>query len=595
MAVQAKRYPLPLAQPGIAALVPCGHGPGCPLGVDAPAIARALRAGDHRRAYLLARGPNPFASTCGHGCHAPCESACRRRALGAPVAIAALEAHAAAFDIPQLLPAPGPCTSAHDIRSVAGAVGRDPIQAVQAPRSGKRVAIVGAGPAGLACAHDLTLLGHSAIVFDAAAEPGGLLTHALPTFRFPVASARTESTAILALGIEFRGRSRVAGAAGVRALLADGFDAVFLAIGASTPAEPAFPNQPPHLDVIDALHALTADLPGHGRTVIVGDGDLAVDAARVSARRAVRDGAPPASVQLVLTQPLDATAADPALLAAALAEGIGLHAGWSATRYVTDAHGALTGVELARAGERTAMVLPCDRLLTAGPRAPDGTSLGRELAQDARGCIAVDPDTLATSMDRVWAGGACAFGHRSIAHATADGKRAAWQIHAALTGHRVQIRVTSAWVEVDDWDGEHGSTAPRLDTSHLPPPADPFAGGSLRTADELRHEGSRCFDCTMLPVVDERCTTCGACVPACPPGALSILPGPPKQLRLDQDRCTRCGNCVNRCPEGAIAIVRAVWEERLTTDLEGPPRPPPPPPRPRSPQRAATGTGTRQS
>ncbi|HEY4999117.1 MAG TPA: hypothetical protein VII36_08235, partial [Usitatibacter sp.] len=113
MTDQAKRYPLPLAPTALSALVPCSHN-GCPLGVDAPAIASALLAGDHPRAFLLARGPNPLASVCGHGCHAPCETACNRRAFGAPVAIAALEAYASGFSTPQTLPSPEPCTTAHD-------------------------------------------------------------------------------------------------------------------------------------------------------------------------------------------------------------------------------------------------------------------------------------------------------------------------------------------------------------------------------------------------------------------------------------------------------------------------------------------------
>jgi ferredoxin len=80
----------------------------------------------------------------------------------------------------------------------------------------------------------------------------------------------------------------------------------------------------------------------------------------------------------------------------------------------------------------------------------------------------------------------------------------------------------------------------------------------------MQREATRCYDCAVTPAVDDGCTLCGACVSECPERAFSIA-GEPRRLELDQDRCTRCGICAERCPEGAITMVRAVWEERLTT------------------------------
>src|SRR5688572_28334715 len=178
-------YPAAPSQAACGALVPCRHAAqGCPLGVDVPALTRALAGGNHQEAFLVARASHPFASTCGNGCYAPCESACRRRPFGAPVAIGALEEHAAAFATPVLTEGVGPCTSRFEARSVAGAVGRSAGVAAAAPRSGRTIAIVGGGAAGLACAHDLALLGHRVIVFDASTEPGGLMSGVLPEFRF---------------------------------------------------------------------------------------------------------------------------------------------------------------------------------------------------------------------------------------------------------------------------------------------------------------------------------------------------------------------------------------------------------------------------
>lgn len=573
---QAKRYPLPLAPSALSALVPCSHN-GCPLGVDAPAIAGALLAGDHPRAFLLARGPNPFASTCGHGCHAPCETACHRRAFGAPVAIAALEAYATGFSTPSTLPSPEPCTSAHDARSVSGLVGQTPDTAFRAPRSGKRVAIIGGGAAGMGCAHDLALLGHQSTIFDEASEPGGLLTNAIPAFRFPVASARAECAAILSTHAQLASNAPVTGIETLRAMLATEFDAIFIAVGASVPAEGMFQDQPPHPRVVDAMSVLAKHTPLSGRVVVIGDGDLALDAARVALRRPRSEEARNVAIaHAVLPEPLESSSAQPAALAAALQDGVVLHGGWHARRYLTDEQGALTGVEIAHATEGVTKVLACDSLVTAARRIP-GRQFGPELRHDENGFIAVDPTSLQTSLRGVWAGGACAFGHRTIAHAVADGKRAAWQIHAALTKSVVSTVVSSAWVELgeEEWDGERAAraiAARRVDNAaSTAPPADPFSSSALRDVQEIVREASRCFDCTVLPVIGDDCTKCGKCISGCPERALSFSSDELPVVVVDSSQCTRCGACVEMCPPGAIAMARAIWEERLVAGAATPP------------------------
>lgn len=574
MSDQAKRYPLPLAPAALAALVPCSHN-GCPLGVDAPAIASALLAGDHSRAYLLARGPNPFASACGHGCHAPCETACHRRAFGAPVAIAALETYATGFSIPATITAGDPCTSAHDSRSVCALVGLTPDTATRAPRSGKRVAIIGAGATGLACAHDLALLGHQSTLFDASPEPGGVMTGALPAFRFPVASARAECAAILGIHAGLLSGSMVMGIETLRAMLATEFSAIFLATGASQPAERYFGGQPAHARVVDAMAVLAHQAPLRGRVVVIGDGDLALDAARVALRRPRSEEARSVvSAHVVLPTALDAATASPVALAAALHDGVVLNNGWSARRYLTNEEGTLTGVEIVNATDGVSKVLACDSLVTAAPRVPE-RQFGTELRHDERGFIAADPATLQTSLRGVWAGGACAFGHRSIAHAVADGKKAAWQIHAALTRSTVRVEVSSAWVEVDDWDGERADraiAARRIDVAtSAAPPADPFSGSALRDVREIVREASRCFDCTVLPVISDECTHCSNCVGGCPQHAISIAGDETREVVVDPDLCTRCGACVEVCPPGAISMARLIWEERLIAEAAATP------------------------
>ena len=555
-------YPPAPSAAACGALVPCRHhAQGCPVGVDIPAIARAIAGGDQQAAYRVVRAAHPFASTCGTSCHAPCESACRRRPFGAPVAIASLEEHAAAFAPPALTAPDGPCTSRFEARSVAGAIGRPIPIALSGYRSGKTVAVIGAGPAGLACAHDLALLGHRAIVLDARGDPGGLMTEGIPPFRFSSAGARAECEAVIALGVEFRGGAPVGG---LRGVLESGAHAVFLAIGASLAAAPVVESAQQHPDLFDGMDVLRSHIGPLGQTVVAGEGALAIDAARTLVRRSLApegDGSP--SVQLLLTTSLESGGVPPELLATCAREGIRIHHEWRVRRVHIDAEsGLLVALDIAAPRSASAQMLPCDRLVLAGPRAPDTAPFLGEIEVTRSGFIATDPQTLRTSMPNVWAGGACAFGHRSIAHAVADGKRAAWHIHAALAGTRVTTTFASAWVDANGRPKPDRGPADRRRALPLleEPPVDPFAPTSQRAAARAGEEAARCFDCAQVPMVTGECTSCGRCVESCPTGAISLVDQKPL---INADICSRCGVCIHACPEGAWTMLRAEWEERI--------------------------------
>ncbi len=560
VALQVNRYPLPLLREALDAQVPCSR-KGCPLGTDIPALVAAVARGEHAKAYGIARASNPFASTCGHGCHAPCETACRRRRSGAPVAIAGLEAYAAALSTPSPDRHSGPCTSPHDLRSIA-ASSRDGAIANSA-EAPLRVAIVGGGAAGLACAHDLALLGHQPVVLDAGHEPGGILTRILPAFRFPVTAARAECLSILAGGVSYHPGTAIVDRAGIDTLFNSGFAAVLLAIGCWKQPAAHLANSHDAMEFLAHDHAIVGD------SVVIGDGDLAVDAVREVVHRARRLGRSQRT-DLVLTARLEEATAVPHAIAAAMREGVVVHAGWLPARMHHDAARGLTSLEITRDGGRTNRVLTCAHVLDARTRVPDMSGL--DLALDGDGYIAVDPDTFQTSQPAVWAAGSCAFGHRSIAHAVADGKRAAWQIHAAITGRRLRAVLTSAWVEADDHavPAERGVSNPRTALpSTGPVPADPFSPSSQPDHAHLVAEASRCFDCTVLPIVDEECTGCGMCVGACEPRAIT-LSGQHGIAVIDGERCTRCTACVDSCPEGAITLARTVWEDRLSLQASAP-------------------------
>ena len=166
---------------------------------DARGYVTAIAKGEYERAYLIARETNPFASTCGWVCGAPCEAACRRGKIDAPIAIRALKrfvndrygVYLGESGEPQLAPAwpgyVGP-KAAVDLGNSTLPTSRTGLNGARrrGDKTGKRVAIIGAGPAGLSCAHDLALLGHDAVIFDAASVAGGMLTaRAVPEYRLP--------------------------------------------------------------------------------------------------------------------------------------------------------------------------------------------------------------------------------------------------------------------------------------------------------------------------------------------------------------------------------------------------------------------------
>src|SRR5216684_6499437 len=185
----------------------------CPVRTDARGYVTAIAAGEYERAYLIARENNPFASTCGWVCGAPCEAACRRGKIDAPIAIRALkrfvndrygvylgetgEAHQA----PAWPAYIGP-TQSFDLGNTTFPTSRSGLNAARkrGDKTGKRVAIVGSGPAGLSCAHDLALLSHDVTIFEAASAAGGMLRLGVPEYRLPRDLIDLEIQSILALG-----------------------------------------------------------------------------------------------------------------------------------------------------------------------------------------------------------------------------------------------------------------------------------------------------------------------------------------------------------------------------------------------------------
>src|SRR5512140_1019466 len=204
---------------------PCKHA--CPVHTEAGKYVTLIAEGKFREAYAVARKPNPLASICGRICAAPCEDVCRRGEIDAPIAIRALKRFVSErFGVESMM----------DLSVLAEIYGS------RTDRHPERVAIVGSGPAGLACAHDLALLGYPVTIFEASAVAGGMLRLGVPEYRLPRALIQLEINAILSLGVELKTNVRLGRDMTLADLKQRGFSAVFLGVGAMRSRDLSIPG-----------------------------------------------------------------------------------------------------------------------------------------------------------------------------------------------------------------------------------------------------------------------------------------------------------------------------------------------------------------
>ncbi len=551
----------------------------CPVHTDARGYVQAAARGDWALAYRIARGPNPFASICGRVCGAPCESACRRGAVDAPVSIRALKRAA---------------TERHGVE-VAGDL-RDTLALSTAPGSiapvprAQRVMVVGAGVAGLAAAHDLARLGYRVTVLEANERPGGMLTTGVPLFRLPREVVEREIAAVLALGVELRCGVRVGTDVTLQALRAGGADAVLLAVGLQKARMLDLPGASlagvlPGLDFLRAFNARKA-VPAMGRVVVIGGGNVAYDCARSALRAAGTT-----SVTLVSLEALHEMPADEIEISEGDEEGVARRNRRGPVRYVEGPDGRVRGLEVRtvsrvfdEAGRfapqmvpGTEEVVPCDTVLVAVGQAGDtafATGLeGLELGRG--GTVTADRGTGRTSIPWLFAAGDGALGPGLFIDAIAHARRAAQAIHGFLQEEGVaKEEPARAFAEEPV---RRGLRRDYLELVRLSPPAAERHGriASVDAQVELpfeerlaKEQAARCLRCEVETVFDgTRCIQCGGCADVCPTWCLRLVSldeiglagaegGAKSAIIKDEDRCVRCGLCSERCPTDAISMER---------------------------------------
>lgn len=555
----------------------------CPVRTDARGYVTAIARGEYERAYLIARQTNPFASTCGWVCGAPCEAACRRGKIDAPIAIRALKhfvndqygVYLGESGVPRQPPAwpayVGP-SGAFDLGNTIFPTSRKGLVAARqrGDKTGKRVAIVGAGPAGLSCAHDLALLGHEVTIFESTPIAGGMLRLGVPEYRLPRQLVDLEIQAILALGPSLL-YNQTLGRDFSLVDLQKHFDAVFLAIG--TYQSRRLNVEGEQLDgVLRAMDFLiNVNLGGYNldlgkRVLVIGGGNVAMDVARTAARlghpaqsggdlemaldvarAAPRLGATQ-EVHCLVVEDRHEMLADPFEIVEAEKEGIIIHNHFAPKRIIGD-QGRVTGLEtldVARAFDERGRFNPqltpdsekvwdCDSMIVSIGQtgALDWVKPEDGLEVTPRGTLAVDKETLMTTAPGVFAGGDIAFGPRLIINAVADGQRAARGIHVYL--QKVQPRLVRKGYFMPISRRDYSKLGPLnnyLRWQRRQPPALPIERriGVARVElsfDEAtaRQQGGRCLICTINPIFDgELCILCNGCVDVCPTDCLKLVP-----------------------------------------------------------------------
>lgn len=529
----------------------------CPVHTNACGYVTAIAEGRDLDAYKIARATNPFASICGRVCGAPCEANCRRGSLDTPITIRALKR----FVNEKYGPESGDFTY---YREGCNTKMLPPEQG-----EGEKIAVVGAGVAGLTVAHDLVQMGYKVTVFEAYDEPGGMLTAGVPIYRLPRELVKAEIDAILSMGVELKCNMRLGKDFTIASLRKEGYKSIFLGIGLQKgrkiPIEGA--DLPQVFDGLDFLRAFNEGKPMElgRRIVVIGGGNVAFDVARSAVRPAKVAMADAASdmerteriaydvarsalrlsgdkeVHIVCLEKRSEMPADEIEIVEGEEEGIRLHDG-RGPRLILNDEGYVTGLRTVKClsvfdengrfspkyDEDAVDDIPADTIMFAIGQQSDLSFLSPEDGvEEANGLIKVDPDTYQTTAPDVFACGDVAHGPRLFIHAIASAQIAARSMHDYLRGTRTDVVVKKRWLPADytmvaGWDQMRRKLPPALESERRASSNDIVEINYSES--EARKQAARCLRCNVNTVFDTSiCIACNGCVDVCPENLIKLV------------------------------------------------------------------------
>jgi formate dehydrogenase (NADP+) beta subunit len=571
----------------------------CPAHTNVPEYIRLIAQGRYTEAYMVNRHSNVFPGILGRTCDRPCEPACRRtRVDGKPVAICRLKRVAA--DLKDA-----------DIRSL--------LPTIPTRKNGKKVALIGAGPASLTVANDLMPLGYQVAVFEKLPRPGGLMRINIPAFRLPETVLDEEIGYIVDMGVEMRYDTPVES---LKALLdSQAFDAVFVGSGAPKGKELNIPGRYETdqifigIEWLESIHFGHVDSVG-SRVLIIGVGNTAMDCCRSAKRLGATE------VKVIARKTRKYFKASSWELEDAEEEGVEILENLQPVRFVIE-NGKLTGMEFEQFKSTEVdgklqqevigrITIPCDSVVLAIGQDNAFPWIERDIGLqfDKWDMPVVDKTTFMSTRRGVFFGGDAAFGPANIIWAVEHGHQAAISMHNYCHGMPIEDRpphgstLTSTKMGLHEWAYSNNyDPSQRVKMVHVDMPHR-FQKMTIEvekgfTPEQTDIEVERCLNCDIQThFTDQLCIECDACIDICPTDCLTIVPsgdqpqiearlmaprinpdqplfvsGPLKQtsrvMVKDENVCVHCGLCAERCPTYAWDmrkfVVQIPYAGELTT------------------------------
>ena len=410
----------------------CQHA--CPAGIDVPNYVAAIAADKYEKAVEIIRERNPFPAVCGRICIHPCELKCRRGELDEPVAIRSLKRFASDWYSDHIGKPKEPFPVTKD----------------------QKVAVAGAGPAGLTCAYFLAKMGYRVTVFESQSVAGGMLGITIPDFRLPRKVIQEEVAYIESCGVEIRYNSPIDAQHTVNDLLEEGYHSVFIGAGAQASKRINIPGEEEGLVGLHyGLQFLTDIRSGKeiqlkGKVVVLGGGNVAIDVARTALRVGAQD------VQIFYRRTKEEMPAWEKDIEEAIEEGIVINPLW-APKQIIHHGGTITGIEFMRSmtvfdeeghsslsvNEEVTQMVEAETIIISIGQAPDISFLSKDsqLERALWGSLVVDENTLSTNISGVFAGGDFTTGPSIVINAIASGRRAALAIDKYLKGEKGRVEI----------------------------------------------------------------------------------------------------------------------------------------------------------
>ena len=546
----------------------------CPVNTPASSYIERIQEGDYDGALGLNHMANLFPHILGRVCTHPCESACRRGKIDEPVSICSLKRAAADF-----------------------ADKKSPLRSSIAKKStGKKVAIIGAGPSGLAAGNDLAIVGHDVTIFEALPMAGGMLSVGIPPYRLPWNKIDDAVNWVKELGIKLKLNSPVNSSEEFDKLVEE-YDAVYIAAGAHKSVALDIPGEE---DLKGVLHGITymkdinlgnqKKVPS--RVAVVGGGFTAIDCARSSLRLGARE------VFIIYRRTLKEMPAGELEVSMAEEEAIKILYLTSPIKILGDVGSNVKAIECIKnklgepdaSGRRrpepitgSEFTLPVDMVIAAIGQAPDASFMTEKSGIEFTkwGTVIVDPESFTTSKEGVFAGGDFITGPRNAIEVIGDGRKAARAIDKYLSGGKERrfeytlmekdpVRKVSGYEAIPRQEQDSVEMGERWEIEK-----EVELGFSKENAAK---EADRCLLCHYNIFIDaDKCVLCGGCIDICPQDCIMMVSRDKIEaegvrngavpddwdavMAIDEEQCIRCGLCVKRCPVDAIKMQRFSYAE----------------------------------